>query len=250
MRARSSKAVIKSEERNPKHEVHLPEGYPALAAPEATRAGKTSNVQKPNAQNKSRAKIIARIVVLLLGLAVCLSACAGKSASSKFYVLSPLPQTKLSGTEGPIIGVFPVAIPDYLDRPQIVTRVSENEIRFDEFSRWAEPLKENVYTVLVDNLSTLLNSEKVIKTAQALGAPPALQVGVEVLQFDGSPGGDVILIAKWGFFEQEGKKLVQAKRSVFKEPTGGATYEALVAAQSRAVAALGREIAEAIKSRK
>ena len=190
------------------------------------------------------------VVVLFLALAVCLSACAGKSASSNFYVLSPLPQSKLSGSENKTIGVFPVAMPDYLDRPQIVTRVSENEIKLDEFSRWAEPLKENFYTVLVENLSTLLNSEKIIKTAQNLGVPVTLQVGVEVVQFDGTLGGDVVLIAKWGLFGEEGKKLLLAKRSSFKEPTGAATYEALVAAQSRAVAALSREVAEAIKARK
>ena len=190
------------------------------------------------------------VVIVLLALAVCLAACAGKSASSKFYVLSPLPQSKLSGAEGITIGVLPVAMPDYLDRPQIVTRVSENEIQFDEFSRWAEPIKENFYTVLVENLSTLLNSEKIIKTVESLSVKVAFQVGVDVVQFDGALGGDVVLIARWGVFEAEGKKLLLAKRSLFKEPTGAATYEALVAAQSRAVAALSREIAEAIKARK
>jgi hypothetical protein len=191
-----------------------------------------------------------RGVILVLALAVSLSACAGKSASSKFYVLSPLPQSKLSEAGAKTIGVFPVAMPDYLDRPQIVTRVSENEIKLDEFSRWAEPLQENFYTVLVDNLSTLLNSERIIKTAQNLGVPVPLQVGVEVVQFDGVLGGDVVLNVRWGLFETEGKKVVLSKRSLFKEPTSAATYEALVAAQSRAVAALSREIAEAIKSRK
>lgn len=189
-------------------------------------------------------------VILVLALAVSLSACAGKSASSQFYVLSPLPQSKLSEAGGTTIGVFPVAMADYLDRPQIVTRVSENEIKIDEFSRWAEPLKENFYTVLVDNLITLLNSEKVIKTAQNLGVPLTFQVGVEVVQFDGVLGGDVVLNVRWGLFESEGKKLLLIKRSLFKEPTGAATYEALVAAESRAVAALSREIAESIKTRK
>jgi uncharacterized lipoprotein YmbA len=190
------------------------------------------------------------IHVVVLVLAVCLSACAGKSASSNFYVLSPLPQSTLSAAEGTVIGVFPVAMPDYLDRPQIVTRVSENEIKLDEFSRWAESLKENFYTVLVENLSTLLNSEKIVKTAQNLEIPVALLVGVEVVQFDGALGGDVVLNVKWGLFAERGKKLLLAKRSSFKEPTGAATYEALVTAQSRAVAALSREIAEGIRTLK
>jgi uncharacterized lipoprotein YmbA len=191
-----------------------------------------------------------RVLVLLLALALCLCACAGKSASSKFYVLSPLPQSKVNAEEGAAIGVFPVAMPDYLDRPQIVTRVSGNEIKLDEFSRWAEPLKENFYTVLVENLATLLDSGRIIKTSQNLGVPVTLQVGVEVLQFDGALGGDVEMSVKWGLFEAEGKKLLLIKRSLFKEPTGAAPYEALVAAQSRVVASLSREIAEAIRTRK
>jgi hypothetical protein len=193
---------------------------------------------------------LTHVVVVLLALVFCFSACAGKSASSKFYVLSPLPQGALSAAEGTTIGVFPVAMPDYLDRPQVVTRVSENEIKLDEFSRWAEPLKDSFTRALVQNLSTLLNTAKIIKTTESTGFPMALQVGVEVVQFDGSLGGDVVLIVKWGLFGESGKKLLLAKRSSFKEPTGAATYEALVAAQSRAVAALSQEIAEAIRTRK
>jgi len=195
-------------------------------------------------------KSIIHLVVLLVLSVVCLSACAGKSASSTFYVLSSLPQPTVSAAEGTTIGVFPVAMPEYLDRPQIVTRVSENEIKLDEFSRWAEPLKESFTRALVQNLSSLLKTAKVIKTTESIHLPVTLQVWAEVVQFDGSLGGDVVLIVKWGVFEQEGKKLLLGKRSSYKEPTGAASYEAFVAAESRAVAALSREIAEAIQSRK
>jgi uncharacterized protein len=195
-------------------------------------------------------KPLINLMVVLVAVAVCLSACAGKSASSKFYVLSSLPQPALSAAEGTTIGVFPVAMPEYLDRPQIVTRVSENEIKPDEFSRWAEPLQDSFTRALVQNLSTLLNTAKIVKTTESTGFQMALQIGVEVVQFDGTLGGDTVLIVKWGLFEAEGKKLIVAKRSSFKEPTGAATYEALVAAESKAVAALSREIAEAIKTRK
>ena len=190
------------------------------------------------------------VAVLLLVSMICLSACAGKSASSKFYVLSPLPQSKVGEAEGTIIVVFPVAMPEYLERPQIVLRVSENQIAFDEFSRWAEPLGENFYTVFVENLAALLSSDKVIKLSQHLGLLAELQVGMEVVRFDGTLGGDVVLTVKWGLFKEQGKKLLVAKRSSYKEPTGAATYEALVVAHSRAVAALSREIAEAIKAKK
>jgi uncharacterized lipoprotein YmbA len=189
-------------------------------------------------------------VVVLSALGLLVSACAGKSAPSKFYVLSSLPQPALSAPEGATIGVLPVTMPDYLDRPQVVTRVSENEINLDEFSRWAEPLKDSFTRALVQDLSTLLNTAKVIRTTVSPGIPMALQVGVEVVRFDGTLGGDVVLVVKWGLFGEGGKKLLLGKRSSFKEPTGAATYDAYVAAESRAVSALSREIAEAIETRK
>jgi uncharacterized lipoprotein YmbA len=195
-------------------------------------------------------KYLIHAAVLLLALVLLFSGCAGKSAPSKFFMLNSLPQSPLSAAEGGTIGVLPVAVPDYLDRPQIVTRMSENEISFDEFRRWAEPLKDSFTNALVQNLSTLLNTAKVIKTTESPGIPMSLKVGVEVIQFDGTLGGDVVLIVKWGLFGEQGKKLLVGKRSTFKETTGAATYEAYVAAESRAVAALSREIAEAIKARK
>lgn len=187
---------------------------------------------------------------LVLAMVLLFAACAGKSAPSKFYVLNSIPQSSLNAPESGTIGVFPVTMPDYLDRPQVVTRVSENELNLDEFSRWAEPLKDSFTRALVQDLSTLLDTAKVIRTTENPGIPVALQVGVEVLQFDGTLGGDVVLVVKWGLFGEEGKKLLLGKRSTFKEATGGATYDAYVAAESRAVSALSREIAEAIKARK
>jgi uncharacterized lipoprotein YmbA len=190
------------------------------------------------------------VAVLLLALVFFLFACAGKSTPSKFYVLSSLPQSPLTATEGGTIGVYPVTMPDYLDRPQVVTRMSENELNLDEFSRWAEPLRDSFTSALVQDLSTLLDTAKVIRTTENPGIPIAYQVGVDVVRFDGTLGGDVVLVVKWGLFEEGGKKLLLGKRSTFTEPTGGATYDAYVAAESRAVSALSREIAEAIKARK
>jgi len=253
MRTQNGVAESKFEARSSKlMQTHLIRCHSAPSPrplPQVGGEGEPPNVKRIDAFVSVQRSLI-HVVVVLVALAVCFSACAGKSASSKFYVLSSLPQSALSAAEGTVIGVFPVSMPDYLDRPQIVTRVSENEIRLDEFSRWAEPLKDSFTRTLVQNLSTLLNTAKVVTTTESIYSLISLQVGVEVVQFDGTLGGDVVLIVKWGLFEADGKKLLLGKRSAFKELTGAATYEALVAAQSRAVAALSREIAEAIKTKK
>lgn len=119
---------------------------------------------KPNKETT-----LPRLYRLLLGALslLLLGGCAlGKqSTPSRYYVLSSLPEkTELLNTNGalvPTIGVGRVEIPSYLDRPQIVRRIGENELKANEFQRWAEPLSDSTTRVLRENLSELLGPDKV-----------------------------------------------------------------------------------------
>ena len=55
------------------------------------------------------------------------------------------------------------------------------------------------------------------------------------------------LEARWSIFGGPDKKLLKMNRSSIREPVSGADYAAVVVAQSRAVAKLSQEIAEAIQ---
>ncbi|MBW2209271.1 MAG: membrane integrity-associated transporter subunit PqiC [Deltaproteobacteria bacterium] len=62
-----------------------------------------------------------------------------------FYQLDEPANTMLSGLmRGVAIGVGPINMAAYLDRPQIVTRATDHKLNLSEFNRWAEPLKESV----------------------------------------------------------------------------------------------------------
>ena len=54
--------------------------------------------------------------------------------------------------------VGPVSIPPSVDLPQIVVRTTPNEVRVDEFNRWAAPLQSNISHVVAGNLVTLLGT--------------------------------------------------------------------------------------------
>jgi uncharacterized lipoprotein YmbA len=144
------------------------------------------------------------------------------------------------------IGIGPVAIPDYLDRAQIVTRVTPNEIKLAEFERWAEPLKDSFAQVLAKNLSTLLCIKEISFFPWRREIPRDYRIEVKVIRFDGSPGDKVVLEAWWTLLSGDGKILLQSKRSNFTEPVGDRDYKSLVSGQSRNLASLSREIAEAI----
>jgi hypothetical protein len=147
------------------------------------------------------------------------------------------------------IGLGPVTFPEYLNRPQIVVRGSGNQLQIAEFARWAEPLVENFSRVLVENLSALLSSDSIVPYPRKKSTPTDYQVTVDVIRFDGTPGENASLVARWTILGDDGEKALQKKKSSLSEPIDGQSYEALVSAESRLVTALSREIAAAIKSR-
>ena len=194
-----------------------------------------------------------RLGALLLGAVLvwgggCLG---GASAPARFYTLGPLaaPQTEanpVAAGRGPAIGVGPVTLPGYLDRRQIVTRRGPDEIELAEFDLWSEPLKDGTARVLGENLATLLRTDRVALFPWRGSQPMQYQVAVDVARFEGAVGGDVTLEARWRILGRDGKELT-LRRSTFTEAVGAPGYGALVAAMSRALGALSRDIATTIR---
>ena len=112
------------------------------------------------------------------GLLICLLVCfipAGcsfldpKPDPSRFFALASLPRTgqraqDAAGTNALALGIGPIKFPGYLDRQQFVTRISQNRFAVAENDRWAEPLEENFSRVLSQNLSILLQTDRMSLT--------------------------------------------------------------------------------------
>jgi uncharacterized lipoprotein YmbA len=145
------------------------------------------------------------------------------------------------------IGVGPVEFPDYLNRPQIVTRTSPNQLELAEFDRWAEPLRANFSRVLAENLSILLSTDRVVIFPWKKPIPINYQIEVDVSRFDGMFGRNVTLKTRWTLFGNSGKKVMLVRKSTLSEQTLTSDYKEMVAAQSRVLASLSREIAASIK---
>ena len=202
--------------------------------------------------DKTMPRIASLIRAVAPGLLLMTFMACASNAPSRFYVLSSLtgtggePETA-SDKRQVTIGVRPVELPAYLDRQQIVTRVNANELHLAGFDEWAEPLGDNFTRVLIENLSVLLSKDLFTIFPFRDSESIDYQVEVEVIRFDGRLGGDASLMTRWSIFGKDDKKLLLARNSSFKEATAGPGYEALVAAQSRTVEALSRDIAGAIK---
>ena len=197
-------------------------------------------------------RVLAFPLWTLLAASLLVSSCSlGKqSPPTRLYTLTALAQTdggqQATGTQGLAIGVGPVELPEYVDRPQIMTGDGGNELRRAEFDQWAESLGTNFTRVLAANLSTLLRTDRVAVFPWKGPVPLDYQVVVEVTQFLGNPNGSVSLVALWRVLGKDGREALVSRQSSFTESAGSQDYNALAAAMSRTVASLSRDIAAMI----
>ncbi|SIT38135.1 conserved exported hypothetical protein [Paraburkholderia ribeironis] len=185
--------------------------------------------------------------ILFLIAALALGTLAGcSSPKAAFYTLSADTALERSGPVVPVnIVVGPVTVPELVDRPQMVTRVSDNEVAVNEFARWGEPLKSNIPRALAGNLVQLLGTGNVSVFPQG-EAVEVYQVSVAILRFDSVPGDSVTIDALWTVHPPKQAAQVTG-HTVAHEPVTGSGYIAIAAAHSRALAVVSQDVAAAIR---
>lgn len=193
-------------------------------------------------------KFAKRWIVLFF---IVFAGCAG-SDPARFYTLHSFFDTAgrrpAPDGQGLAIGIGPIEIPDYIDRPQIVTRTGHNEIMRADFDRWGGSLRPEILRVLTDNLSFLLPGRQVSAYPWNNIIQPGIQVPVTIDRFDGRLGEAVVLRARWMIIKPHGKEAPIKRESDIREPADKAGYSGLVTAHSRALERLSIEMAEALGS--
>lgn len=197
---------------------------------------------------KSFVLILANVVIAAL-----IGGCMNKSQPTRFYTLtSAVEDQKLlnesNDSSNLAIGVGPIKVADYLTQSRIVTRMNDNKIDQAEFDQWSGSLKNNILNVLADNIGSLLNTEKVFVHPWRSFMPIDYQVVIEIIRFDGELGEQATLEARWTVLRDKDKSVIDIKRSSIQETIDAPGYLGLVAAQSRALEKLSREIAQSINA--
>lgn len=181
-------------------------------------------------------------------VAAVLTAC-GSPPKTSFYTLdaTPSPASIAPDVRNYGIVVGPVTLPEMVDRPQLVVRVSANQVTVLDNHRWAEPLKSVMPRIIAADLSRLLGVSRVRLHPQSSGAETEYRVRVDVQRFESDPGKGVTLEAYWSV---QRKTDIEARggRSLVHVPVAEAGYDALAAAHSRAMERLSEELAEVIRS--
>ena len=115
-----------------------------------------------------------------------------------------------------------------------------------EYDRWAGKIEEDIGRVVADNLTYLLSTDRVLSYPSMEAMNLDYDVKLNISRFDGTLGGQMELMVRWGIFDGAGNSLNDVKATHIVEPTNGGGYDDMVAAQSRALAHFSRELADAI----
>jgi uncharacterized lipoprotein YmbA len=186
-------------------------------------------------------------IVAACALAALPIGCA--SPPSHLYTLSQTATVAPKGNESSsnlYVVVGPVSIPPSVDLPQIVVRTTPNQVRVDEFNRWAAPLQSNISHVVAGNLVILLGTPRIGLYQQSQDADADYRVAIDVQTFESVPNDAATLSALWTVRRVKDGK-TQIGRTPVHEPTHGNGYDALAAAHSRALGRLSQDIADAIR---
>jgi len=190
-------------------------------------------------------------MVILFVVAGCAT-----SPSARHYVFAPgegwrTIAVRDAATSEYEIRFAPIRMPAYLDRPQIVTRLNDAEIKMDQFHRWGIPLDVTIAEVLSASVGREI-PEAYVDAQPSRGALfQGYHVLVDVVRLDGFLGGDVELIAQWKVNQVgETNRLVAQKLSIYKTTIESEKYEEYVEAVRQNINAMGKEIAAAIREKK
>jgi hypothetical protein len=178
-----------------------------------------------------------------------------RSAEIIYYQLSAITQEQSTTVADtfenknllPVIGIGPVRFPQYLDRPQIVTRLDMNRLQLADSHRWAEPLNDNISWILKENLGLLLVNNRLYTYPWPQSVAIDRQLIIDIIHFEGDSHGTAQLVVVWTIKNGKGEVLQPARRSKFQGAYSSSNYSELTEALSEALALFCREAAEELQ---
>lgn len=174
--------------------------------------------------------------------ALLLVGCAG---SKSFYVLTADGPAAAGG--GQAIGVGPLVLAEYLDRPNLVLQDTPNRLSVAEDHRWAGDLAASIERVTATNLGRRLGTGNVRTYPWQRDDEISQQVTLDVRQLHGGADGYAVIEVGWRVYSLPDRRLKASRTFVAREELAADGYQALVAAQSRLLARLADDIAAGMR---
>lgn len=145
------------------------------------------------------------------------------------------------------IGVGPVSVASYLDRPNLIFQETDHRLSVAESARWAGKLDENVARVTASNLGRRLHTGNVRTYPWESDGELRYQVAIDVRELHGDHDGNAVLDVTWRVYSLPDRRMVTTRSWSGTEPMKADGYDELAGAESRLLARLATEIAATLR---
>jgi len=171
--------------------------------------------------------------IVAAGLAV---GCLGSSPNVSLYTMNAASDSLATGGSDDLaIGVGPIRVPRYLDRPEWVTRAggSTSKLEIDDFRHWAGGFSSNVLSVLGENLAAKLGTQRVVIYPVPAAFSLDFRVAVDFQAFEAIGGEALVLRANWVIRAGSAGNGPWSGHFAIRRPIAGGGPDALVTAHKR-----------------
>jgi uncharacterized lipoprotein YmbA len=185
-----------------------------------------------------------------LGALTLLAGCLAPTTPTRFYVLDSQPGPAPTGpdTSKLAIGIAPIDLPDYLDRPEMVIRQGDNRLILGDFDKWGERLDQLLGRTLAEDLATRLGTPNIFQMPLQRDQTLDYVIVLDIYRFEGTDKDVAVLDTRWRIFDRDGARLRVTSRKLFEVKLSDAGFRALATALSTAVADLSDALTDSIRS--
>lgn len=187
-----------------------------------------------------------RVTSLLL-LGFWISGCA-TTPQAQFYTLNDGSVAVGGSPLAVSLSLGPIDLPQYLDRPQIVSRGGDNRLNVDEFNRWGGSLDQEIQRVLAAQLGARLGTDRIYSYPSRIVASTDYRIALEIYTFDGPLGGELRLDVAWSVIDDRTADVIEVGRNDYRSASPRADYEAYASTLSGLLSRLAADLAVAVRA--
>ncbi|HEY7372196.1 MAG TPA: ABC-type transport auxiliary lipoprotein family protein [Polyangia bacterium] len=191
----------------------------------------------------------ARLAAALLGGLAVAPACLRK-AEVRYYTLAGAAPAR-AVRAAPVaytVHVAAASVPEALDRPEMVLRLSDTEVAVDDHHRWAEPLRTGIARAVADGLARALDGALVSASEQQTAQPSSdVELTMDVRRLDVSLADGIALDIAWRARWANNGPTRAGRSTIHQRGRQPGGYDGAVAACAAALDAVAGEIARSVR---
>src|ERR1700722_2919448 len=172
---------------------------------------------------------------------------------SKFYLITPTADTAAPATGSTqstngnfTIGLGPIDLPKYLDRPEVGIRAAPNRLELSKEDRWGESIQHGFTRSMERDLAAQAGAAIVVFPWYST-VHIDMQVQIDVYRFETDAQGTATLSAKWTILDSTGKNILYTVESNLTQPSKPGDNTEAAAALSRTIGDLSGQIANMLQ---